>query len=138
MESPRNILEWMNKHQLIDLILEYSDNNYFPLELFLLNADYIYEKADLERFWGNIYSQALEYDENDVSQGADYLADAAGLFFNCIKRLEDTADQKSLCELVINDLYRASVDDGIGMGSDSEWLYDEVEEKIQDYLSTLE
>lgn len=138
MDSPRDILELMDKHQLVDLIMEYSDNFYFPLELFLLQADYPYSRSDLERLWGDIYSQALEYDENDISKGADYLADMGKLVFKRIKDLKSKSDQRLLCDVLIADLERASTDDGIGMGGDAEWLYDEVREQIQDYLESIQ
>lgn len=40
MEDIREILATFRKEDLIDLVIDNSDNGYYPLELFLLKADY--------------------------------------------------------------------------------------------------
>ena len=35
--------------------------------------------------------------------------------------------------MLVNDLTKASEEDGIGMYSDFEWIYDEVREKIEEW-----
>lgn len=42
-----------------------------------------------------------------------------------------------MCQALIEDLNRASVEDGIGMKNDSEWVYAEIGEMIEKYDSAL-
>ena len=49
MSDIREILDSLSKQDLIDLLIEYSDNGYFPLDLFLLKADYRFTAEDLEK-----------------------------------------------------------------------------------------
>ncbi|WP_027209125.1 hypothetical protein, partial [Butyrivibrio hungatei] len=60
----REILDSLSKQDLIELLIEYSDNGYFPLDLFLLKAGYRFSAEDLEEYWNDIYDKALEYDRN--------------------------------------------------------------------------
>ena len=40
MQDIREILDTISKADLIEMIIQHSDNGYFPLDLFLLRADY--------------------------------------------------------------------------------------------------
>ncbi|WP_028243938.1 hypothetical protein [Pseudobutyrivibrio ruminis] len=102
MMNKREVLESMNKEDLIDLIIQYGDNGLFPLELHDSNA-------------------------------ANVLAIGAELLFEQIRRI-DSEELNPLLETMIGDLERAAEEDGIGMYEDSEWLYLEVKDDIEEYL----
>lgn len=42
-------------------------------------------------------------------------------------------EQAKVLQMLVDDLTRASEEDGIGMYTDSEWVYDEVKEKIKEW-----
>ena len=42
-------------------------------------------------------------------------------------------EQAKVLQILVDDLTRASEEDGIGMYTDSEWVYDEVKEKIKEW-----
>ena len=130
----REIIESMNKEQLADLILEYSDNGYFPLEPFLLEADYPFTTDELMEIWENAYKKAVRYEENRSSLGDDLLADTAGLCFDHAKKIENEEEQVSVMKKLARDLVKAREEDGIGMYTDSEWVYDEIGEVIQSWI----
>lgn len=67
----RDIMEGLSKEDLVDLVLEYSDNGYFPLEPFLLKADYAFTSDDLKEIWESVYEKAREYEDQKSDLGAD-------------------------------------------------------------------
>ncbi|MGN1382841.1 MAG: hypothetical protein ACI4W2_08500 [Eubacterium sp.] len=127
----RNIMESLSKEDLVDLVLEYSDNGYFPLEPFLLEADYAFTPDDLREIWESAYEKAREYEDQKSDLGADLLRDVAELCFEHAKKLQNAEEQAEVLQMLVDDLARAREEDGIGMYTDSEWLYDEVREKIE-------
>ena len=51
MSSAWEILDTLDKEELIDLIVEYGDNGYYPLDLFLLRSKHEYTAGELENHW---------------------------------------------------------------------------------------
>lgn len=137
MSEVREILEGMQKDRLVDLIIEYSDNGYYPIELFLLKTDYGFSADKIEEFWNNLYNKAAEYEGEKDDKGADLLRDAAELCFSQIQRLFDKEDQLSLCRKIVTDLDCAETQDGIGMNTDSEWIYMEWHDRIQEFIGKI-
>lgn len=137
MKKTKEIIESFDKQELVNLVLELGFNRYYPMELFVLRADYPFKAKDLEKYWKRIKDWAYEYDKEDDRKGADYLGDASDLLFEQIKKLKNKEDQRYLLKRMVNELEMASEVDGIGMRSDSEWLYYEVKEKIEEYLAGL-
>ena len=135
MEDIREILNSFSKEDLIELIIENSDNGYYPLDIFLLKADYQFSAAKLKEHWKEIYEQALAYDKQRDDKASDYLRDGAEMCFKQAKKLSDSEQRKSICSELINDLTFAAEEDGIGMYFDSEWIYLDVRDKISDYVS---
>lgn len=137
MSTVREILDTISKQDLIDLIVEYSDNGYFPIDLFLMKADQGLTAGDIENHWNGVYEKALEYMREKNELCADYLRDGAEMCFEQAKRLPDPEECKMMCREIADDLTTAAEDDGIGMDTDSEWLYLEVREKIMDYIEEM-
>ena len=134
MSTAREILDTISKQDLIDLIIKYSDNGYFPIDLFLMKANQGLTAGDIENHWNGVYEKALEYMREENELCADYLRDGAELCFEQAKNLSDQEECKILCREISDDLTTAAEKDGIGMNTDSEWLYLEVREKINDYI----
>ncbi|MDY3997676.1 MAG: hypothetical protein SOY73_00945 [Blautia sp.] len=132
--SIREALECFNNTDLIELIIEYSDNGYFPLELFLLRTDVEFSAYDLENFWNGIYVKAQEMDQRNDDMGVQLLRDGAEMCFEKAKMLSREEDKQILCKEIASDLQTAAEEDGIGMKNDSEWVYLEIKETIEDYL----
>lgn len=132
--SIREALECFNNIDLIELIIEYSDNGYFPLELFLLRTDVEFSAYDLENFWNGIYIKAQEMDQRNDDMGVQLLRDGAEMCFEKAKMLSREEDKQILCKEIASDLQTAAEEDGIGMKNDSEWVYLEIKETIEDYL----
>ena len=130
----REALECFNKTDLIELIMEYSDNGYFPLELFLLRTDVELSAYDLENFWNGIYVKAHEMDQRNDDMGVQLLRDGAEMCFEKAKMLLKEEDKQILCKEIASDLQTAAEEDGIGMKNDSEWIYLEIKKTIEDYL----
>ena len=126
----RDIMEGLSKEDLVDLVLEYSDNGYFPLEPFLLKADYAFTSDDLKEIWESVYEKAREYEDQKSDLGADLLRDVAELCFDHAKKIQNVDERAKVLQMLVDDLTKASEEDGIGMYSDSEWIYNEVREKI--------
>ncbi|MGN1383250.1 MAG: hypothetical protein ACI4W2_10610 [Eubacterium sp.] len=131
--NARDVMENLSKEDLIDLVFEYSDNGYFPLEPFLLRADYAFTLDDLTEIWKSAYEKAKEYEDQTSDLGADLLRDIAELCFEHAKKLQNAEEQAEVLQMLVDDLAKASEEDGIGMYTDSEWLYDEVREKIEEW-----
>ena len=129
----RDIMEGLSKEDLVDLVLEYSDNGYFPLEPFLLKADYAFTSDDLKEIWESVYEKAREYEDQKSDLGADLLRDVAELCFDHAKKIQNVDERAKVLQMLVDDLTKASEEDGIGMYSDSEWIYDEVREKIEEW-----
>lgn len=134
MKNIREVLNSFSKEELIELIIEYSDNGYFDLDLFLMRADEASLAEDIENSWNGFYVKAQEYTGDADDRGADYLRDGAELCFEQAKKLPKVEDVKVLCNEIVADLTAAAEQDGIGMNTDSEWVYLEVRDKIQDYI----
>jgi hypothetical protein len=129
----RDIMEGLSREDLIDLVLEYSDNGYFPLEPFLLKTDYAFTLEDLREIWKSAYEKAREYEDQKSDLGADLLRDVAELCFDHAKKIQNVDERAKVLQMLVDDLTKASEEDGIGMYSDSEWIYDEVREKIEEW-----
>ena len=124
----------MKKEELIELIIEYSDNGYYDLDLFLMRADQEMSAGEIENTWNGFYVKAQEYNGDEDDKGADYLRDGAELCFEQAKKLSKIEDVKVLCNEFVADLTAAAEQDGIGMNTDSEWVYLEMRDKIQNYI----
>ena len=140
--NARDVIGSLSKEDLIDLVFEYSDNGYFSLEPFLLKADFDFMPDDLKKIWKNAYEKAREYEaeygtqiteEEKSDLGADLLRDVAELCFDHAKKIQNADEQAKILQMLVDDLNRANEEDGIGMYTDSEWLYDEVREKIEEW-----
>lgn len=131
--NARDVIESLSKEDLIDLVFEYSDNGYFPLEPFLLKIDYAFASDDLKEIWERTYEKAREYEDQKSDLGADLLRDVAELCFDHAKKIQNADEQAKILQMLVDDLNRANEEDGIGMYTDSEWLYDEVREKIEEW-----
>ena len=134
MEDIRETLNTFSKEELIELIIEYSDNGYYDLNLFLMRADTPLCAGEIENSWNGFYVKAQEYTGDEDDKGADYLRDGAELCFEQAKKLPKIEDVKVLCNEIVADLTVAAEQDGIGMNTDSEWVYLEIRDKIQDYI----
>ena len=134
MEDIREILNTFSKEELIDLIIEYSDNGYYDLDLFLMRADTEPCAGEIENSWNGFYVKAQEYIGSEDDKGADYLRDGAELCFAQAKKLPKIEDVEVLCNELVADLTAAAEQDGIGMNTNSEWVYLEIRDKIQDYI----
>ena len=129
----RAIIKSLDKETLAELVLKYSDNGYFPLEPFLLKADYAFTADDLKAIWKRAYEEARGYENQKNDHGAGLLREVAELCFAHARKLENADEQMGVLQMLTDDLARASEEDGIGMYTDSEWLYDEVREKIEEW-----
>ena len=134
MEDIREVLNTFSKEELIELIIEYSDNGYYDLDLFLMRADQEMSAGEIENTWNGFYVKAQEYTGDEDDKGADYLRDGAELCFEQAKKLPKIEDVKVLCNEFVADLTAAAEQDGIGMNTDSEWVYLEMRDKIQNYI----
>ena len=132
----REVMETFNKEALIDLIIELSDNDYFPPELFLLRANYDFSSEELEQLWHSAYENA-DMPERRNSNAANILRDAAELCFKHAKQLSSEAEKIAFCRMLVSDMQRAAEEDGIGMYDDSEWYYLEVSKQIESYLTEI-
>lgn len=56
----------------------------------------------------------------------------AELLFEQIKRI-DSEEVKELLQRMIDDLEKAAEEEGIGMNEDSEWMYLQVKDDIEEY-----
>ena len=132
----REILESMDKSELIELILRYSDQGYFPMDLFTMAAmKYSFSLEDLETRWEYVVDRANAFEDDDNPIAADVLSDAAELFFKQAQRL-DKDSAESFLQKMIDDLTAAAEEDGIGMKQDSEWMYLQVRDEIEEYLGS--
>lgn len=84
--------------------------------------------------WESAYEKAKEYEEQKSDLGADLLRDVAELCFNHAAKIQNADEQAKVLQMLVDDLTRASEEDGIGMYTDSEWVYDEVKEKIKEKI----
>ena len=132
--TPQEALETFTKEELTDLIIEYSETGYFPIELFLLRADNNYSADELKEMWNSLYQKAREYEESGSDLGAELLADAAEAVFEAAQNFSDEEAGKDLCRFLVSELTDAAEEDGIGMYCDSEWLYEEIQDEIEEYL----
>ncbi len=57
--------------------------------------------------------------------------------FEAALRDPEGEEQVDFLVMLVDELTKASDEDGIGMYSDDEWQYYQVQEKIQDYLDSL-
>ncbi|SEA55948.1 hypothetical protein SAMN02910384_01757 [Pseudobutyrivibrio sp. ACV-2] len=132
----REVLESMNKEDLIELIIQYGDNGLFPIELFTLKAEYDFSYDDLAKCWQEILRKALMMDQDEDGNAAEVLATGAELLFEQIKRI-DAEEVNLLLETMIENLERAAEEDGIGMHEDSEWMYLQVKDDIEEYCGEI-
>ena len=125
----REALGSMNKADLIELIIEYADNGFYPHELFLLKADYPFSATALREMWESAHDKAHRMEDEQDSNAADYLAFCADGIYKHALKLDD-AEKLEICRMLGEDLTRAAEEDGIGMYGDSEWVYGDVKETI--------
>ena len=133
----REELDSISKADLIQLIIDMSDNGYYPLDLFLLNGSSVPSALELENTWNGIYEYARKRDRVNPDQAADILREGAKLCFEKIKKFPNPKEAHDFCQMMIADLHNAVESDGIGMDSDSEWLYLEYADKLALWLSEL-
>lgn len=130
----REVLNSIDKAELIERIIQYGDNGYYPLELFTMAAEkYSFSADELEEEWEGIVDHARRFDEDENPLAADVLSDGAGLVFEQAKRL-NKEQAEGLLRRMIEDLTLATEEEGIGMQHDSEWLYIQVRDEIEEYL----
>lgn len=130
----KGILESMEKSELIELILKYSDQGYFPMDLFTMAAtNYTFSLEELEDRWEYVVDRANAFEDDDNPIAADILSDAAELLFKQAQRLDKDSAETFLHGMV-DDLTAAAEEDGIGMKQDSEWMYLQVRDEIEEYL----
>lgn len=129
----REELDSISKEDLIELIIELSDNGYYPLELYLLRGSSILDGQKLENSWNNIYEDARRRNEINPDQAADILREGAELCLEKAKMFPNNEDVHVFCQMMIADLHNAAESDGIGMKSDSEGIYLEYAEFLKKY-----
>lgn len=129
----REELNSINKADLIDIIIELSDNGYYPLELFLLRGSSAMDGLELENHWNAIYEEALKQDEVNPDFAADILRIGAELCFKKAKMFSNEGDIRNFCQMMVADLHDAAESDGIGMESDSEWIYLDYADQLEAY-----
>ena len=123
------MLDIFDKTDLIDLIIEHADNGFYPHELFMLRADYPFSKNALIDIWERAYDKADQMEDNQEPFAADYLNFCAEEIYRLSQKL-DATESKQVCKMLVDDLARASEEDGIGMHEDSEWIYEKTRDKI--------
>lgn len=131
MNNIREILSQYSKDKLIDSIIEYSDNGYFPLDIFLIDANYKFSIEELTEFWKASYQRAQEWNEQDDYKASSYLCDMAEKIYNRLLQMDDLDGCRELCQVMIQDLQDAAEVYGIGMYGDNEWMYLEICEQIK-------
>lgn len=129
----REELDAISKGDLIDLIIELSDNGYYPLELCLLRGPSILDGQELENSWNALYEDARQRNEVNPEQAADILREGAALCLEKAKMFPSKDDVHDFCQMMIADLHNAAESDGIGMKGDSEWVYLEYAELLEKY-----
>ena len=127
----REKLEEFNKEDLIDIIMEISDNGYYPMPLILLHGPSEVDACELEEYWKSIYEAAKNQEDINSDQAADIIRTGAELCIKKAKMLSNEADMQSFCQMMVEDLHEAAEADGIGMESDSEWLYLDYADKLE-------
>lgn len=128
----REVLDLMSKEDLIDLIIQYGEKDLLLIELFTLRAEYDFSYGDLEKIWYEIHRKTSVMDSNEYANVAELLAMGAELLFEQIKRI-DSEEVKELLQSMIDDLEKAAEEEGIGMNEDSEWMYLQVKDDIEEY-----
>ncbi|MDC7279586.1 hypothetical protein NXH64_08740 [Butyrivibrio fibrisolvens] len=130
----REVLNSIDKEDLINLIINYSDGGYYPLDLFTLAAmEHAFSVEELEAGWEHVVDQANAYEDDDNPKAADLLGDAAALFFKQAKRLDKKA-AKAFMQRMVDDLTDAAEVDGVGMSRDAEWIYLQVRDEIEEWM----
>lgn len=134
MSDIRKILDEINKADLVDLIIEYSDNGFFPLEFFLLKSSYSFNADELINHWDSIYLSAQRENEKDEDRAAEILASGSKLVAEIADRDLNEENAKNIYSKVIDDLHTAAEEDGIGMECDSEWIYLDIADELESSL----
>ncbi len=129
----REELNLINKADLIDVIIELCDNGYYPWELFLLRGPSAVNSLELENYWNAIYENARMKEEVDSDLAADILRTGAELCFKKAKMFSNEEDTRKFCQMMVADLHDAAESDGIGMESDSEWIYLDYADQLEAY-----
>lgn len=127
----REELDSISKADLIELIIDMSDNGYYPLELFLLNGTTVLGALELENSWNAIYEYARKRNNVNPDQAADILREGAELCFEKVEKFPNEKEAHDFCQMMIADLRNAAESDGIGMESDSEWVYLEYADQLE-------
>lgn len=130
----RDVLDSMDKSELVELILQYSDEGFYPSSLFTMSAEkYAFSVDDLQKEWEYIVDQANAYEDDGNGRAADVLGDGAELVFKQAQRL-DNESAEALFRQMVDDLETAALEDGIGMQQDAEWMYLQVKDEIEECL----
>ena len=130
----REVLNSINKDDLIDLIISYSNNKYYPLDLFLMSTkEYNFSYDEIRNHWENVVDLIYFFDNEGNPKTSDMLADAAELFFKQAQRFSKD-NTEALLNRMVYDLTVAAEEGGIGMETDSEWQYLSIKDKIENYL----
>ncbi len=85
------------------MLIEYSDNGYFDLGLFLMRTDNELSVENIKDSWDGFYKKAQEYGGENDNIDAEYLSDGAELCFEKAKKLSETDERKGLCEKIVTD-----------------------------------
>ena len=132
--NSREVLDSMDKSELVELILRYSDEGFYPSSLFTMSSEkYSFSVDDLQKEWEYIVDQANSYEDDGNTRAADVLGDGAELVFKQAQRM-DIDSVEALLQTMVDDLTSAAEEDGIGMEQDAEWMYLQVRDEIEDYL----
>lgn len=135
VKEAKRWLDSISKEKLIELIIEYSAEGHYPVELFTLaSEERSFTVAELKSDWEYLLDQVNQYDNEGNPRAADMLRDAAELVFHQAKRLGRDAAEPLLKQMM-EDLQEAEDSTGIGMKWDSEWLYMQVRDAIEEFLN---
>lgn len=126
----REILDTYEKEELIERLINLSDNECLMLDALLLNAPYEFTFDVYKELWDSVYGRAVQDEDNE----ADILMGAADAIVAKVQEMDDPEMKTKLAKMLVDDLTRASEEDGIGMESDSEWLYMDARDKMVELL----
>lgn len=119
------ILNTLSKEKLIKCMIEMNSDGWFPIELLMIESSYPFTEDELKSMWRTAYNWAFELEDqrsfDSSSRAASLLGEVSKAIFERAQKMESG---EKLCRMLCDDLQRAEEADGIGMYSDSEWLYD--------------
>ena len=129
-----DILNTFEKSELIDIIVQYRESGYYPLELFTMVTDkHNYSLRELEETWEYLVDRANSFEDEGNPKAADILSDSANLIFHQVQRISNP-EAKYFLNRMADDLISAAEEDGIGMDQDAEWVYLQIRDEILEYI----